>query len=228
MEGDARVRHCAVCSLNVYNFGEMTRDEVRELLVRTEGRVCGRLYRRADGTVLTRDCPTGLRALRRRASRAAAAAVAALLSLPVFASSARKPQLNVHDSHVELTIEHSAALHAAALKGVVMLNGEAIPGVTVMVREETSARTMTAVTDAKGAFTFASLKDGMYRVELTLEGVRPAIIEHLELKPSVVTHANITLLLVPEMGIIVLQPEAVKHDALSTTFTQDFIDKLPR
>src|SRR5204863_4095976 len=78
MAGDERVRHCTLCSLNVYNFAEMTRDEVRELLVRTEGRVCARLYRRADGTVLTRDCPAGLRALRRRASRAAAALLALL------------------------------------------------------------------------------------------------------------------------------------------------------
>src|SRR5436190_6844716 len=85
MAGDERVRHCTLCSLNVYNFAEMTRDEVRELLVRTEGRVCARLYRRTDGTVLTRDCPTGLRAIRQRASRIAAAVIAALLSLPALA-----------------------------------------------------------------------------------------------------------------------------------------------
>jgi phosphopentomutase len=52
MAGDERVRHCTLCSLNVYNFAEMTRHEVRELLARTEGRVCARLYRRADGTVI--------------------------------------------------------------------------------------------------------------------------------------------------------------------------------
>src|SRR5437763_16994902 len=85
MAGDERVRHCTLCSLNVYNFAEMTRDEVRELLVRTEGRVCARLYRRADGTVLTRDCPRGLRAMRQRASRVAVALVAALLSFPALA-----------------------------------------------------------------------------------------------------------------------------------------------
>jgi hypothetical protein len=73
MAGDERVRHCTLCSLNVYNFAEMTRGEVRALLVRTEGRVCARLYQRADGTVLTRDCPIGLRAVRQRASRVAAA-----------------------------------------------------------------------------------------------------------------------------------------------------------
>src|SRR3954447_1868937 len=76
MAGDERVRHCTLCGLHVYNFAEMTRAEVRDLLARTEGRVCARLYRRADGTVLTRDCPTGLRAMRQRASRVAAALVA--------------------------------------------------------------------------------------------------------------------------------------------------------
>ena len=37
MAGDERVRHCTLCSLNVYNFAEMTRDEIRALLARTEG-----------------------------------------------------------------------------------------------------------------------------------------------------------------------------------------------
>jgi len=84
MAGDERVRHCTLCSLNVYNFAEMTRDEIRDLLVRTEGRVCARLYRSADGTVLTRDCPRGLSELRRRASRIAAAShLAASPPLPV-------------------------------------------------------------------------------------------------------------------------------------------------
>src|SRR5580765_7666474 len=106
MAGDERVRHCTLCSLNVYNFAEMTRDEVRELLVRTEGRVCARLYRRADGTVLTRDCPTGLRAMRQRASRVAAALIAALLSLPAmaFGGPTCKPRLKTRGSKVTLEI----------------------------------------------------------------------------------------------------------------------------
>lgn len=227
MEGDERVRHCAVCSLNVYNLAGMTREEVRALLTRGEGRVCGRLYRRADGTVLTRDCPTGLRALRRRASRAAAAAVAALLSLPLFASSAAKQQLTVHGSEVKLTLGQAATFQAAAFTGVVVLNGDLLPGVTVTLRDETSARTWTVVTDGSGAFTFLPLSDGRYRVDLTLEGVRSASIEHLLLTSGVATHANIALLPIPEMGVITLTPEPVRHDPLSTTFTQSFIDKLP-
>src|SRR5215203_5565274 len=81
MTGDDRVRFCQQCQLQVYNIAELTRREAEALMARTEGRICARLYRRADGTVLTKDCPTGLRAARRRLGRAAGAAFAAVLAL---------------------------------------------------------------------------------------------------------------------------------------------------
>lgn len=82
MHGTDRVRHCDDCQLNVYNLSEMTREDATRLVEQTEGRLCVRFHRRDDGTVLTRDCPTGLAALRRRA-RLAYARVAALVSILV-------------------------------------------------------------------------------------------------------------------------------------------------
>src|ERR671916_798746 len=73
MTGDERVRFCEQCNLHVYNISAMTEAEVASLIKSQEGRLCARLYRRADGTVLTRDCPVGLRALRRRMSKTAGA-----------------------------------------------------------------------------------------------------------------------------------------------------------
>lgn len=82
MTGDDRVRHCAECNLNVYNFAAMTGFEIAELLANRQGRrVCARIYRRADGTMITQDCPKGLRAVIRRVSRVAGAAFAAAMSL---------------------------------------------------------------------------------------------------------------------------------------------------
>ena len=81
MSGDARKRFCNLCKLNVYNFSEMTAKEVNELIVKSEGRICGRLYKRADGTILTKDCPVGLRAYQRRVSRIAGASLATILGL---------------------------------------------------------------------------------------------------------------------------------------------------
>jgi hypothetical protein len=234
MSGDERVRHCALCSLNVYNVAEMTRDEVRELLARTEGRLCARLYRRADCTVLTRDCPTGLRALRRRASRVAAALIAALVSLPAFALGGRsceKPRLKTRGSKVKLTIERIATPRPAVFDGVVReQSGSPLPGVTITLQDETTKHEITAVTDGNGAFSIAALNGGIYRVEMTIEGFKPTTMDHLELKSSEVTHANVSLRLEEvsfTMGIIFADPMTTMNEPNSTTFSQNFINKLP-
>ena len=57
MTGDGRVRFCDDCGLNVYNLSALSTADALELVQETEGRRCVRFYRRADGTVLTQDCP---------------------------------------------------------------------------------------------------------------------------------------------------------------------------
>ena len=71
MDGDTRARHCALCKKNVYNVAGMTRSDVTNLINNNEGKVCMRLSRRADGTVITKDCPVGLAGIRKRMSVAA-------------------------------------------------------------------------------------------------------------------------------------------------------------
>ena len=68
MTGDDAVRHCSLCRMDVHNLSEMTEVEI-ETLFAASGRACGRLYRRQDGTVITKDCPRGVRAFRARAVR---------------------------------------------------------------------------------------------------------------------------------------------------------------
>jgi hypothetical protein len=79
MVGDERVRYCDQCSLHVYNLSGMTKREAEGLVANSEGRLCVRFYRRADGSILTSNCPTGLRAVRQRVSRIAGAALSAAL-----------------------------------------------------------------------------------------------------------------------------------------------------
>ena len=73
MFGDERKRHCAECRLNVYNLSEMTQVEAENFLINSEGRVCLKIYRRTDGTVITKDCPVGWAKLKRKTARAATA-----------------------------------------------------------------------------------------------------------------------------------------------------------
>ena len=70
MQGDDRTRFCETCSKNVYNVSDLTSTEITDLIQKAEGRLCIRLYRRKDGTVLTADCPVGFRySVRRRLVR---------------------------------------------------------------------------------------------------------------------------------------------------------------
>ena len=80
MFGDERVRFCAQCKLNVYNLSEMTKAEAEILIARAEDRLCIRYYRRRDGSILTQNCPVGLRAIKRRLSRVASAVGSAFVT----------------------------------------------------------------------------------------------------------------------------------------------------
>ena len=81
MQGNEQVRFCGECRKNVYNFSEMTRAEAEALILEKEGKLCGRYYRRADGTTLTRDCPVGIRGVRARLVRAACGIAATFVAL---------------------------------------------------------------------------------------------------------------------------------------------------
>lgn len=94
MIGDERTRFCGQCSLNVYNLSSMTRSEAESLIARNEGRLCVRFYRRRDGSIITKDCPVGLRAIRRRVSYVAKAIGSMVLGL--FAG------LGIHETFASL------------------------------------------------------------------------------------------------------------------------------
>ena len=81
MRGDDRVRFCGQCKLHVYNLSEMPEAEAQQLVREREGRMCVRLFRRQDGTVLTRDCPVGIRALRQRLVRSVVALAGLVLAM---------------------------------------------------------------------------------------------------------------------------------------------------
>ena len=86
MVGDETSRFCLRCEKNVYDLSSMTRVEAESLITAKEGKLCVRYYRRADGTVLTADCPDGI-ARKRRRNVAAGVVGASLLAAGGFAAS---------------------------------------------------------------------------------------------------------------------------------------------
>lgn len=80
MVGDDRVRYCSKCQLNVYNLSGMTKPQAEKLISSAEGRICVAFYRRADGTVLTQNCPVGLAAVKQRVANTISLALSLLVT----------------------------------------------------------------------------------------------------------------------------------------------------
>jgi hypothetical protein len=94
MLGDDRVRFCTSCEKNVFNLSAMPREDAERLLAeRMNGELCVRFYQRADGTVMTQDCPVGVTKKRRKLAvlAAAGAGAMALAATSMFTRTMGKP-----------------------------------------------------------------------------------------------------------------------------------------
>src|SRR5262245_26739124 len=80
MYGNDRVRFCGQCKLYVYNLSAMTREQAEDLIHSAESKLCVRFYQRKDGTIITQNCPQGLRAIKEKFNRTRAKIAAVLLT----------------------------------------------------------------------------------------------------------------------------------------------------
>jgi hypothetical protein len=169
MVGDDRVRFCNQCNLNVYDISTMTKPEAESFIANAEGRICAKLYRRADGSILTRDCPVGLRAVRKKVSRAAATAFSALVSLfggsTLFAQQQPKNEKNVY---IQRTLRRYGQ---AAIEGTVFdLTHTGIQGARIKLINERTRQEFTTKANENGRFRFSDLENGVYTIQVYAEG----------------------------------------------------------
>lgn len=86
MVGDEHVRFCLKCEKNVYNLSSLTRDAAEALIEKNlGGEMCVRFYQRADGTILTQDCPEGVTKTRRKKLALAIAGAGAMAAATAMA-----------------------------------------------------------------------------------------------------------------------------------------------
>ena len=81
MSGDDQVRFCGQCKQSVYNLSGMTRDDAEQLIAERGGQLCGQIYVRPDGTVVTADCKKIRFAIVRKAVYKVAAGIALLFAI---------------------------------------------------------------------------------------------------------------------------------------------------
>ncbi|HEV7551936.1 MAG TPA: carboxypeptidase-like regulatory domain-containing protein [Candidatus Angelobacter sp.] len=143
----------------------MTESQIQELFADSGGkRLCTRFYRRADGTVLTQDCPWSLRVLTRKVSRLAAALLTAIMGASV-AMARNKPrpptcecsQSQQKDSGIKLIVvdQHGAVIPKAEI---------------TLERKPGNAAAVMGMTGPSGGWSAAQLTAGRYRVTIKSQG----------------------------------------------------------
>ncbi len=201
MVGDHHMRFCSHCQLNVYNFSAMTKVEVESFLMKAEGRVCGRFYQRADGTMLTQDCPVGLRALKRRVSRIAATAFSAIFGM--LTGQGLYAQQIPNDAKAEIQ-RGLRRYDQPAIQGTVYDIARAvIVGATVTAINQQTKKTIQVRSDQQGRFRFVDLPAGEYDIEIATPGFVKFSITKLQLTDDEALTLDTTMKVGAAMGEIV-------------------------
>lgn len=233
MSGDDRVRFCQLCNLHVYNISQMTRKETAALIAETEGRLCARLYRRPDGTVITKDCPVGLRAIRRRVATLTGAVFATIVSLAAIVVG-QKPSSKDKSCRQQVTITKTTPApkqEAGSISGTVVdQNGAVIPGVRIRITQRNRDAITALETTSEGSFQLQNLKGDIYELSLESMGFKP--LKNLEIKLADKESVTVSVVLMPDsttvtVGIVGGNESLIDTPAGMTIFSGDLIRRLP-
>ena len=177
MEGSSRERHCQSCDKRVHNFAAMTPREIEKLVFKSSGKLCARITRREDGSLVTLKSQP-------RASLAAQVAVSASLALSAAGAIAQ-------------TTGKQARPETAVLTGTVLQPDGSGPfsGAMVTLARANSEMVLVHVDD-HGAFR-AAVKPGTYDIRIIGHFSNPLQI------PGAVLHEgeqSLQPIRVPEVG----------------------------
>jgi carboxypeptidase family protein len=174
MSGDEKKRFCSECDKFVYDFSQMTRRQVEAIVSIHQGRMCARITRRHDGSLLTLETPQVHPVVARRASPVVNATLAAIIGLNVPANA-----LTVDVSAAQFIVRSDADSDVArtqygggeALVGGTVFDpqGAVIPNAVVKLISDAGAEFKTK-TSVEGEFTFAKVPFGAYIMLVEAQG----------------------------------------------------------
>jgi hypothetical protein len=225
MNGDDRVRHCQECKLNVYNLSDMTRGEAERLIASREGRLCVRFYRRADGTILTRNCPRGLRKQIDRVTRFAGAALSAIMSVSATACGWTAQRCTSHSE-----TDTQAQKEAQIVLTIVDPQGAEISGASVSLNDKNRKVRFIGATRPDGTALISGVTPGRFTLRITHAGFE-SYSKAIEIKREQAQTLRVALKVVTDTVVVglVAEPSLVDHDdsSIKTTFSGDFLRQLP-
>jgi Cna protein B-type domain. len=231
MTGDERARHCESCKLNVYNIAGMTIAEIQNLVENREGRLCIRLFRRADGTVLTKDCPVGFRAYQKRIAKFAGATLATILGLFAISYSQKQENKSTEVFKTGITRTVDPKNPALVLGTVTDSVGAIVADADIRLYRDGEKKVVKTKSDKNGNFSISPLRSGKYQLKVKSKGFVTSILENIDVADN--ESITINVLLIPgsisvTVGIIMEEPMIdTTSSSVTTTITRRQMDRLP-
>jgi hypothetical protein len=213
MVGNERKRFCTACHKYVYNLSAMTRREAEALIEDSQGRICARFTRLADGEISTYEPPITSRHLTRRPSPIAAALITAMMSLSPAIASSQPLSNNKLAAHQTVSGKKKPSLpvnkSTGSISGVVKdMTDTAIEGADVMLVNESFGDLQTTKTADDGTFRFEGLNDNIYIVKVESPGFKTSKTHGIHLSSNDLQKAEvkmeITMSVAATMGEIVV------------------------
>src|SRR5262249_32841839 len=164
MSGDEKRRFCVECDKFVYDFLQMTRQQIEAIVSIHQGRMCARIKRRPDGSLLTLETPPLPPGVSRPPPPFVNATFAAILGLSVPANA-----INAEVSAAQLIVRSDADNNLARIPNGA---GEALVGGTVLNPQGTVIpyAVVKLISDA-GAERCAALRH--WKINATKRGQQP-------------------------------------------------------
>lgn len=214
MRGSDQIRFCNQCQLNVYNISALTRKEAEALIASTEEKLCTKLFRRSDGTIITQDCPVGLRAIKKRVSRFATAALGFLLSVISNQTIGWADDGHKYCKHYVAKITRLQNTdNFIVITGIVDDQQKAvIANAYVEITNEETKQTYKTSTNAEGTYRFSLSQDGTYSIKIQSPGFVIFNKNKMTIKSSEMLQLSVTMQ-VGSVGGAAFLPTVPRHQS---------------
>jgi Carboxypeptidase regulatory-like domain len=174
MRGDDRVRFCGQCEKHVYNLSQMSRQQAESLIRKTNGKLCARFERRADGGIVTTERTVPLPRFNFRFLRIASATMSAALSLaPTVAAKTSKnlPVLQQQEKKEKPAEQPQVKEKTAKIFGIVSDEHKAvIPKAMVRLVNFATKQEIKTETSADGTYELSLLEAGLFHLIVESSG----------------------------------------------------------
>ena len=200
MTGNAQKRFCAECSKHVYDFSQMTRQQIEAVTAVNQGNLCARIARREDGSMVMLEPPLPVYAGRRLNLPVLSAAVAAALSLGVPASAQQvvikqgevaARQLN-KDKQKDKP-EKRGSGETSSLVGTVVDPQQAVIANVKVTLILPNSQQLTTTSSSEGSFQFTGLVPGTYTLTFEFQGFRTTVLTDVRVIANTETPVTATM-----------------------------------